>query len=62
VLQVPTDPQAFRRRHSVAVFDRKLNTKFLQDGFHALGADEATKQIQKIDDYFENTDARTKGN
>jgi len=59
VLQVPDYDT--RRRHSVAgpMFDRKLNTKFLSEGFEALGLDNANKQIEQIDDYFENTTSRT---
>lgn len=51
-----------RRRHSMAgpVIDRKLNTKFLSKGFEALGLDNASKQLEKIDDYFENTESRTR--
>jgi len=51
-----------RRRHSVAgpVFDRKLNTKFLSEGFEALGLNDASQQLEKIDDYFENTESRTR--
>lgn len=51
-----------RRRHSIAgpAFDRKLNTKFLRDGFKALGLDDSSKQLEKIDDYFENTASRTR--
>ncbi|KAJ3340829.1 hypothetical protein HDU91_000798 [Kappamyces sp. JEL0680] len=63
VLQVPSQYDA-RRRHSMAgpVFDRKLNTKFLSEGFEALGLNEtdASKQLEKIDDYFENTESRTR--
>jgi PSP1 C-terminal conserved region len=42
------------------VFDRKLNTKFLSEGFEALGLDDANRTLEKIDDYFENTSSRTR--
>jgi hypothetical protein len=59
VLQVP--PQDTRRRHSMAgpAFAHKLNTKFLSEGFEALGLN-ATKNLEKIDDYFENSANRIK--
>jgi len=64
VLQVPGQFETGRRRHSMAgpMFDRKLNTKFLTEGFEALGLDGATttKTLEKIDDYFENTASRVK--
>lgn len=41
-------------------FDRKLNTKYLSEGFEALGLDDASNQLEKIDDYFENTSSRAK--
>jgi hypothetical protein len=61
VLQVPT-PEQGRRRHSMAgpVYDRKLNTKLLSEGFQALGLSDATQQLEKIDDYFENTESRNR--
>jgi cell fate regulator YaaT (PSP1 superfamily) len=42
------------------MFDRKLNFKFLTEGLEALGLDDPTQQLEKIDDYFENTESRTK--
>jgi len=65
VLQVPGQNNSFdqgRRRHSMAgpVFDRKLNTKFLSEGFEALGLNDASSQLERIDDYFENTESRTR--
>jgi hypothetical protein len=42
------------------VFDRKLNTKHLTEGFQALGLTDATQQLEKIDDYFENTESRNR--
>lgn len=63
VLQLPESTMP-ARRHSVAgptpYMERKLNTKFLSEGFQALGLDDATKQIEKIDDYFEKTESRTR--
>ncbi len=63
VLQVP-ETMDNRRRHSMAgpIYDRKLNTKFLSEGFEALGLNEtdASSQLEKIYDYFENTQSRTK--
>jgi hypothetical protein len=54
-------PNQMGRRHSMAgpMFDRKLNTKFLSEGFEALGLN-ASKQLEQIDDYFENTAGRTR--
>ncbi|KAJ3325848.1 hypothetical protein HDV06_002233 [Boothiomyces sp. JEL0866] len=62
VLQVPTNFEQVRRRHSMAgpMFDRKLNTKFLSEGFEALGLNDASQQLERIDDYFENTESRTR--
>lgn len=66
VLQVPSSSQQHqfeqRRRHSMAgpVFDRKLNTKFLSEGFQALGLENSTRHLERIDDYFENTESRTR--
>ncbi|KAL2916922.1 hypothetical protein HK105_203354 [Polyrhizophydium stewartii] len=52
------DPTS-RRRHSLAVttLDRKLNMRFLAEGFSALGIND---QIEEIDDYFENTESRVR--
>lgn len=38
----------------------QLNTKFLSDGFEALGLNDASSQLERIDDYFENTESRTR--
>jgi cell fate regulator YaaT (PSP1 superfamily) len=59
VLSVPS-PEGGRRRHSMAgpIYERKLNTKMLSQGFQALGLTDATQQLERIDDYFENTSSR----
>jgi len=56
VLQDPAQQQG-RRRHSMA---GPLNTKLLSEGLEALGLNDASHQLEKIDDYFENTESRTR--
>lgn len=53
---------AGRRRHSVAVssLDRKINTRFLAEGLEKLGMNDPNEQLEEIDDYFENTENRTR--
>jgi hypothetical protein len=60
-LQISSQDQG-RRRHSMAgpVFERKLNTQLLSEGLEALGLNDASHQLEKIDDYFENTESRTR--
>eukprot|EP00842_Homolaphlyctis_polyrhiza_P003974 jgi/Hompol1/4578/HPOL_003723-RA len=58
-LGVPHVYDASRRRHSFggATYDHRLGTQFVTDGLMTMGINE---QIEEIDDYFENTENRTR--
>jgi hypothetical protein len=52
-------PHPHLRRHSVAVPERKLSTKFLSEGVEKMGLDDPSR-LEEINNYFENSDNRTR--